>query len=121
MRQHLVTIVSMLVILTMSEWGQAQDRPGNPLHGETIYKQHCLRCHGVNGKGDGPDASSLIVKPTNFHSSNSRAKTDIELRSIIVWGVVFSPMHGWWDRLSGGEMRDVISYIRRMAPFQPNT
>jgi hypothetical protein len=31
---------------------------------------------------------------------------------------VYSPMHGWWDRLSRSDMQDVVSYIRRLAPFQ---
>lgn len=36
-------------------------------------------------------------------------------------GVLFSPMHGWRDRLSEQEMRDVLSYIRSFAPFLPVT
>lgn len=87
----------------------------------TIYQQHCLRCHGQAGDGLGPDARSLIVPPENLQSPRSRSKTDRELMLSISQGVLFSPMHGWRDRLSEQEMRDVLSYIRSFAPFLPVT
>lgn len=87
--------------------------------GEAVYQLHCLRCHGPSGDGKGPDATALIVPPRDFHSPESTAKTDYELRTIIIWGIVFSPMHGWWDRLSVDEIRAVIGYIRQLAPYQP--
>lgn len=87
--------------------------------GETIYRLHCLRCHGKAGDGRGPDSSALIVPPTDFHSPQSTAKSELDLRAVVIWGLVFSPMHGWWDRLSSEEIREVIGYIRQLAPYQP--
>ena len=87
--------------------------------GETIYRLHCLRCHGKAGDGKGPDSLALIVPPTDFHSPESTAKSEFDLRAIVIWGLVFSPMHGWWDRLSSEEIREVIGYIRQLAPYQP--
>ena len=34
-------------------------------------------------------------------------------------GVLFSPMHGWGDRLSDREMMAIISYVRMLCPFNP--
>lgn len=87
--------------------------------GEVIYHQHCLPCHGRAGDGKGPEAHKLMVPPRDFHTPESTNKTDLELRSIVIWGLVFSPMHGWWDRLSTEEIRAVVSYIRHLAPYQP--
>ena len=28
-----------------------------------IYKEYCMQCHGVTGRGDGPAASGLEPKP----------------------------------------------------------
>ena len=92
---------------------------GNGQNGAVVYQQHCLRCHGTKGDGRGPDAKTLSIKPPSFLSPGSRSQTDMSLLSTIVWGTVYSPMHGWWDRLTSQETRDVVAYIRRLAPYRP--
>lgn len=109
------------LMMMFGSWALAETRPLNPQSGGTIYQQHCLRCHGQAGDGLGSDARSLIVPPENLQSPRSRSKTDRELMLGISQGVLFSPMHGWRDRLSEQEMRDVLSYIRTFAPFLPVT
>jgi mono/diheme cytochrome c family protein len=42
-------------------------------------------------------------------------KPEWEMLSIIEYGIIFSPMHGWQDRLSDEEMLDVLSYIRKLS------
>jgi len=64
------------------------------------------------GYGDGPEAGSLKVSPTNFHRSASFFKSDEALLQTIEHGIVLSPMHSWQGRLSEGEMQDVVAYIR---------
>lgn len=34
--------------------------------GQAVYQRHCASCHGQDGKGDGPAASTLPAKPTDF-------------------------------------------------------
>ncbi|CUH42775.1 MULTISPECIES: cytochrome c [Ruegeria] len=34
--------------------------------GKTLYMQHCVSCHGVDGKGDGPAAVRLSTKPADL-------------------------------------------------------
>ena len=97
----------------------AQSLVNNPFAGKVLYQTHCLRCHGPLGDGKGPDAASLTVPPRDFHTSESTSKNEYELRSIIIWGLVFSPMHSWGFRLTPQEIRNVISYIRQLAPYQP--
>ena len=106
------------VLLLSTSVVQAQDRLGNPKAGQVVFEMHCLQCHGAQGRGDGPVAEYLIVKPANFHAPNIRAKPGNELLSTVIWGTVYSPMHGWWDRLTRADMQDVVSYIRRLAPYQ---
>ena len=33
---------------------------------EAIFDGHCMRCHGTQGLGDGPEAADLPVAPTNL-------------------------------------------------------
>jgi len=91
----------------------------NPVAGTMLYQTHYLRCHGCLGDGKGHDAATLLVAPRDFHTAESTAKSEYELRSIIIWGLVFSPMHGWGYRLTPQEIRDVVRYIRQLAPYRP--
>ena len=34
--------------------------------GQTLYSQHCVSCHGVDGKGDGPVAPRLSTPPADL-------------------------------------------------------
>jgi mono/diheme cytochrome c family protein len=89
---------------------------GRPRSGQQIYEEQCFRCHGEKGYGDGPDAASLIVPPTNFHSARSRQKSEMELLSTLEYGIAYSPMHGWRGRLGDDELLEVVAYIRQLAP-----
>ncbi|GKS60096.1 hypothetical protein YTPLAS18_36230 [Nitrospira sp.] len=113
-----LTRVSMIgCLLALFAWsaaGLGQD--GRIRSGRMIYEEHCYRCHGPNGEGDGPDAERLIVKPTNFHSPDIRAKSDFELWMAAAYGVAYTPMHGWLMRLPEEEILEALSYIRELAP-----
>jgi cytochrome c oxidase cbb3-type subunit 3 len=116
MIQKSVVVSAILgIALTSSRIG-AQDLRGNPDRGEAVYKAHCLRCHGRMGDGNGPEAGDLIVRPSNFHTLQFRAKSDLELLVAISNGVLFSPMHSWRGRTTDEDMLDVIRYIRALAP-----
>ena len=83
--------------------------------GKLVYDLRCARCHGPNGRGDGPEAKQLIVRPADFHDSNRAAKTDEQLLASVEFGVVTSPMHAWRGRLSSDELRDVVAYLRYLS------
>ena len=114
-----IGFVFLLLMLAYPGWGICQDNLGNPKIGRVLYEKHCMQCHGTNGAGDGPDTQFLTVKPANFHSLESRSKTDWDLMTIITFGAVLSPMHGWADRLTEEERWNVLRYIRLLAPFNP--
>jgi mono/diheme cytochrome c family protein len=117
---YLRIVISLVMTISTASWALAQSHStGSPKNGERIYQQHCVGCHGTSGDGLGPDIKELIVPPANFRAVKSRTKTDMELYLAIEQGVLFSPMHGWADRLSEHEIRDVLNYIRTFAPFNP--
>lgn len=82
-----------------------------------MYEKHCLRCHGDQLDGRGPERDTLLVQPTNFLSVNSPSKTDWELLITIANGPLFIPTHAYRDTLTGQQMLDVLSYIRSRAPI----
>lgn len=93
----------------------AQEFPADVGRGMAVYERHCLACHGEKGWGNGPEAASLRVRPTNFHQFRSYLKSDEELQRTIEYGVVFSPMHAWQGRLTETEIQDVLAYIRALS------
>lgn len=97
----------------------AQDYPPDAVRGKAIYARYCQTCHGDSGHGNGPEAASLKVSPSDFHRVRSFLKSDEELLRTIEHGIVFSPMHSWRGQLTDGEMQDVLAYIRLLSQQGP--
>jgi cytochrome c553 len=110
-----VILIMELVALASAPVLQAQEFPVDVARGKAVYERHCLRCHGAGGWGDGPEAGTLKIQPTNFHAFKSFLKSDEELVRAIEYGIVFSPMHTWRGKLSDSEMQDVTAHIRRLS------
>jgi mono/diheme cytochrome c family protein len=65
-----------------------RDRAG-PARAEAdrIWTERCVRCHGLNGRGDGPEARTLKTHPRDFHDAKWQEKEDDEeLSTVIVLG-----------------------------------
>ena len=84
-------------------------------NGPAIYARLCQKCHGVTGRGDGPQAQWKYLPPANFHAPASRAKSDDELLAIIAQGVLLTPMHSYRGTLTDAQMREVLAYIRLLS------
>jgi len=41
-------------------------KPPNPSSGAETYKEYCAVCHGKSGRGDGPAAAALKVRPPDI-------------------------------------------------------
>lgn len=111
------SLIAVLIVALCSSWVAAQ---GRAARGQVLYDEHCARCHGLTGKGDGPEGAKLTVPPANFHTARSRAKTDFELLTIISYGIAFSPMHAWRGKVTDEELLELARYIRELAPFTPS-
>lgn len=110
-------LIAVLIIAAGSSLVAAQ---GRTARGQVLYDEHCAGCHGLTGKGDGPNAARLTVPPANFHTARSKAKTDFELLTSISYGIAFSPMHAWRGKITDEELLELVRYIRELAPFTPS-
>lgn len=110
------TTLTLLFVAISTAVIFAQGIRGDSKAGQGVYERQCLRCHGANLDGNGPDSQDLIVRPADLRSQISRSKTDWELLVAISNGVLFSPMHSFRGKLTDEQMLDVLSYIRFMSP-----
>ncbi len=67
-----------------------------PLKGPDLFRAHCAPCHGLDGKGDGPVASTLKTKPADLTvlAKNNGAKFPAERASKFISGDEAVAAHG---------------------------
>jgi len=79
------TLVLALLILGLSG---CRDHDGAAAReAERIWSERCVRCHGVHGRGDGPEAHTLKRPPRDFGNAKWQEKEeDEELEEVILLG-----------------------------------
>jgi len=58
-------VVGLLAAPLASAWADETEMEEEPV-GKDEYRNNCLPCHGVSGKGDGPIAEYFTVKPSDL-------------------------------------------------------
>lgn len=101
--------------------------------GSDLYRMYCASCHGANGKGDGPIASSLRYAPPDLTTYRKRAEgkwDPDEMRRIIdgrepvkghggadmpVWGDAFKQSRdGFSEEKVKARIDALSSYLEEM-------
>ncbi len=89
--------------------------------GEAVYKFYCAQCHGLTGKGDGPNVTKdFPVSPRNFTSAAEMNKlSDADMKNVILDGgpaASKSPMMPPWGKtLTGAEVDSMIKHLRQLC------
>ncbi len=96
--------------------------------GKDVYARvQCWKCHGVEGKANGPSASTLtddlgrVILPYNF-TEGSRPKcgdTDKDIYRIFMTGLDGTPMPSFADNIKPDEAWDLVFYLRSL--MKPNS
>jgi len=91
---------------------------------EVFARVQCWKCHGVEGKANGPSASTLqddlgrAILPYNF-AEGTRFKcgsTDADLYKIFMTGLDGTPMPSFSDNIKPDEAWDLVFYLRSLQP-----
>jgi len=92
-------------------------------HGQKLFqKLECWKCHGQEGFGDGPSASTLTdsidqpIRPYNF-SVGSRFKcgtSNQDLYRIFMTGLDGTPMPSFADVINPNEAWDIVHFLRTL-------
>jgi len=100
----------------------------DPFAGKAAYAQHCARCHGVTGAGDGRDAARLYPKPRNFTEGvykfratpSGTPPTDEDLFHTLTAGLPGSGMPDW-AHLDESVRWQLVAYVKSLSPTFQDT
>ena len=79
--------------------------------GQRVYAQNCQSCHGVAGRGDGPQAAGLNPPPLDL-VVHAPLHSDGALFGFIENGIPGTAMPPLGGKLTDEEIWHVINYIR---------
>jgi cytochrome c oxidase cbb3-type subunit 2 len=95
--------------------------------GQALFKRlECWKCHGVEGRGNGPSADTLTddqnrpIKPFNFHDGTrfKCGSSDADLYKIFMTGLDGTPMPSFADNVKPDEAWDLVFYLRTLQPMK---
>jgi mono/diheme cytochrome c family protein len=88
--------------------------------GKELFRATCASCHGDNGEGDGPTASTLNPKPRNFHqlSGWKNGNKISQIYKTLQDGIPGSAMASF-NYLPPADRFALIHYVRSLAQGQP--
>ena len=96
-------------------------RKGSPLpkatvdelaSGKTVYETSCVICHSKNGTGGRVFIEGKTLNVEDLTADKIRKMTDERMILYIMNGVEDEGMPAFKDKLSEGEMRDRVKFIR---------
>jgi mono/diheme cytochrome c family protein len=140
MKRFASTLFIALAVFTMLSCGS--DKPGNvvvnsvntsgpaqsPLpaatidelaSGRKVYADNCMACHKENGKGGEVVIEGKKLNPDDLSSAKIKGFSDEKIIGYIMNGVEDEGMPSFKNKLSEGEMRDVVKYVRAEIQKMP--
>lgn len=101
--------------------------PAGTLMGRALYVSQCARCHGLDGRGDGPGANSptFAVPPRDltagqyrFVSTVNGVASDADLTRAIVRGLPAAGMPAF-DALSAAQVQSLVAVLDALWEDRP--
>jgi mono/diheme cytochrome c family protein len=80
---HLALVWAAILLVDSSRSVAGPTPSVSVLNGRLLYREYCSSCHGIAGKGDGPDASIFEAQPRNLREGFlTKYKTDELVRRV---------------------------------------
>jgi mono/diheme cytochrome c family protein len=93
-----------------------------PPSGASLYRAHCASCHGEDGKGGGPVADSLRMRPSDLTTLKQRSGGEFPTYRLqkLLDGSDTLPVHGskrmpvWGPGLGAEPARALILHLEKI-------
>jgi mono/diheme cytochrome c family protein len=105
----LAAVLAGLVVFGIAQQKEIKHVPVKPTSaasGQEMYNAYCAVCHGKDGRGTGPAAEALKVRPTDLTTlgRNNGGKYPADHVSAAIRGDVNLPAHGSKDMPVWGQL-----------------
>lgn len=90
--------------------------PGQVARGQLVYEQQCASCHGVGGRGDGPQAEGPVPDLTD--QGRMALLSDRAIHAAIAEGAG-QTMPAFAGELDEAQRQDAVAYVRALALASP--
>ena len=133
----LLCAVSFLIFLACGETNKPANvvvntanttAPGTPLpkatidelaSGKKLYADNCANCHKENGTGGEVVIEGKKLNPDDLTDAKRKALTDEKIIRTMMDGIEDDGMPSFKNKLSEGEMRDVVKFVRTEIQKMP--
>ncbi len=113
----------MMVLLMLL--ASASSSEGELERGQVVYQRACAACHGREGDGQAQAATWLDPRPRDFTQGVFKFRTtmsgsnptDDDLMRTVRRGIPGTSMPAWEGRLSEGELRAVVAWIKARSDW----
>jgi mono/diheme cytochrome c family protein len=89
------------------------DKPAQLERGLSLYRAHCVQCHGAPGIAPEPFALGLTPLPTPLARSG-RDRTPAELFWVIKQGIKMTAMPAWQFRMPDEDIWATVAFLKRL-------
>jgi mono/diheme cytochrome c family protein len=83
--------------------------------GKALYQANCTSCHGLSGKGNGPDAGELSIQPTDFTDLSIMAQTSTSSLYQAISSGVAPDMPDYGNTLNDNERWALVAHLRSLT------
>lgn len=114
-------IIPLLLLIVVGVLGSTN---AGAADGEQLFRFYCAQCHGLEGKGDGPNVTEdFATDPRDFSNVEEMQKlSDADIKNVVLdGGAALSKselMPPWSKTLSEEEVDMLVKHLRKLCNCQ---
>lgn len=111
-------IISLLLLVAVSVPGATSALAAD---GDQLFRFYCAQCHGLEGKGDGPNVTEdFATDPRDFSNAEEMQKlSDADIKNVVLdGGAALSKselMPPWSKTLTEEEVDTLVKHLRKLC------